>query len=567
MSIKKICKTICAVLILATVISVGVCVGAQRVADLDTTGYSSAPFATVCKDILIFSQNGKYGLMDYNGNVLVEPMYNDFLYPDEDGLVIFYEFADGLSKSDFNIGFVSKNGVLCNIVHDTLFWEDEQLDFEYIKSADYNMNSYIYNKAGTLVCYGINTYIASIDDDIIEVRTKPRSADTDLVSFLYKLEYKRISDGSVIYSNDNCIDSTGFNEGYAVISENYGKNLSLTVINSAGEIISKKNESQIFDETKYDGGWGAHHIDFTSDVHNNMVVFYFTDAPIGSDFYIYDLEKDSYKLFIDKNNYTKSFWWYNWNGFRQVFLKNSYKSVNRIWDEETMHEHLCLGQLDNPDFVGNIYKDISFSFGTDIFLVETLDGRWGYIDTNGNELGFYKDATNFVNGKALVLDDENRAYIINDKLERISEYIYDVDGVTGVSVKKNGMYYLVTNFNEINGIPEITVTVNGNMVMFDQPPIIENGRTLVPLRAIFEALNATVEWNDATQTVTATKDGIVIKVQIGNNIMTKNGTQVPLDVPAKLLNGRTLVPARAVAEAFGCNVDWNEAAQHVIITA
>ena len=88
----------------------------------------------------------------------------------------------------------------------------------------------------------------------------------------------------------------------------------------------------------------------------------------------------------------------------------------------------------------------------------------------------------------------------------------------------------------------------------------------MPLRAIFEALGAQIEWDDATQTVTASKNGTVIKVQIGNNIMTKNGTQITLDVPAKLVTSRTLVPARAVAEAFGCKVDWDEANWRVIIT-
>lgn len=310
------------------------------------------------------------------------------------------------------------------------------------------------------------------------------------------------------------------------------------------------------DETKHDGGYGWHHIDFVSDVHDNKVVFYFIDAPRAGAVYIYDLEGDSYKSF------GYYFWWHTLNGFRQVFFNNSYKAEKNFWDEE---QEYVLRRVDNLDYVGMAYKGLYPSEGTDNYLIETSDGRWGFIDTYGNECGLYKDASEFVNGKALVIDDENRAYIINDKFERISEYIYGADAVTGISVKKNGLYYLVTNFDKIDGTAELNVTVNGKTIMFDQPPIIENGRTLVPLRAIFEALDATVEWENATQTVTATKDGIVISVQIGNNIMTKNGTKIVLDVPAKLLNGRTLVPARAVAEAFGCNVDWNDALRQVII--
>ena len=113
---------------------------------------------------------------------------------------------------------------------------------------------------------------------------------------------------------------------------------------------------------------------------------------------------------------------------------------------------------------------------------------------------------------------------------------------------------------------EIKVLVNGAAVTFDQPPIIENGRTLVPLRAIFEALGATVEWEQSTQTVTAVKDDITIILKIGDVFLTKNGERITLDVPAKIVGGRTLVPARAVAESFGAEVGWDQATRTVTIT-
>jgi|GEM_PF-2140852 len=113
---------------------------------------------------------------------------------------------------------------------------------------------------------------------------------------------------------------------------------------------------------------------------------------------------------------------------------------------------------------------------------------------------------------------------------------------------------------------DIIVTLNGNRLTFDQPPIIENGRTLVPLRAIFEAMGATVEWDQATQTVTGTKGNTVVKMTIGNPVMTVNGQAITLDVPPKVLNGRTLVPARAVAESFDAKVDWDGTTRTVIIT-
>jgi hypothetical protein len=112
----------------------------------------------------------------------------------------------------------------------------------------------------------------------------------------------------------------------------------------------------------------------------------------------------------------------------------------------------------------------------------------------------------------------------------------------------------------------ISVTLNGVQVQFDQPPVIQDGRTLVPLRAIFEALGATVDWCGDTQTVTAVKDDITVSLQIGSNELIRNGENITLDVPAQLIGGRTVVPARAVAESFGADVEWDGNTQTVIIT-
>lgn len=112
----------------------------------------------------------------------------------------------------------------------------------------------------------------------------------------------------------------------------------------------------------------------------------------------------------------------------------------------------------------------------------------------------------------------------------------------------------------------ISVKIDGKKVLFDQQPIIEEGRTLVPLRAIFEALDASVDWKNDTQTVISEKDGVRISLQIGSNKLYVDDVEKVLDVPAKLLNGRTLVPVRAISEAFGCNVDWDNDTWTVIIT-
>ena len=118
---------------------------------------------------------------------------------------------------------------------------------------------------------------------------------------------------------------------------------------------------------------------------------------------------------------------------------------------------------------------------------------------------------------------------------------------------------------------EVTVNVNGRRVSFDQPPIITNDRTLVPMRAIFEALGADVDWNGDALIASATRGNIQIGLLIGGFTMTKitggsNVEFIELDVAPVVINNRTLVPARAIAESFDCVVDWDGDTMTVDIT-
>lgn len=115
--------------------------------------------------------------------------------------------------------------------------------------------------------------------------------------------------------------------------------------------------------------------------------------------------------------------------------------------------------------------------------------------------------------------------------------------------------------------PDITVMVDGMKVTFDQPPAIRDGRTLVPMRAIFEALGAVVSWDDQDKLVTADKRFEHISLKIGSSDMQVGDKAVKLDVPAEIMNGRTLVPARAVAEALGADVKWDAATKVVTIAS
>ena len=115
-------------------------------------------------------------------------------------------------------------------------------------------------------------------------------------------------------------------------------------------------------------------------------------------------------------------------------------------------------------------------------------------------------------------------------------------------------------------IGKAEITTNGEAKELDVPAQIIDSRTMVPLRAIFEALGASVEWDDATKTVTSVKEDTTVKLTIGDKNLHVNDTVKELDVPAQIVDSRTLVPVRAIAESFGCEVAWDDATKTVTIT-
>ncbi len=123
----------------------------------------------------------------------------------------------------------------------------------------------------------------------------------------------------------------------------------------------------------------------------------------------------------------------------------------------------------------------------------------------------------------------------------------------------------------INTIPafansEISVYINEDRLEFDVPPQIINDRTMVPMRKIFESLGAVVTWDEPSRTATGKKGDVTVNVSIDSKILFKNGVPKTLDVAPALIDGRTLVPVRAIAESFDCEVDWIAETRTVQIT-
>lgn len=133
---------------------------------------------------------------------------------------------------------------------------------------------------------------------------------------------------------------------------------------------------------------------------------------------------------------------------------------------------------------------------------------------------------------------------------------------------------LFYTFTSVNAEENINVILNDETVTFDTAPVMENDRILVPIRAIAEKMEFDVNWDQKTQTVTLENFSNILTIGINNKYISKTFKfltdedeayqktfDIPIDVPAKVINDRTYLPLRAVTEAFGCEVEWNQNSQ------
>jgi len=113
---------------------------------------------------------------------------------------------------------------------------------------------------------------------------------------------------------------------------------------------------------------------------------------------------------------------------------------------------------------------------------------------------------------------------------------------------------------------EVKVYLNGNLLQFEnQQPVIRNGTTLVPFRAIFEALGYQVEWNSAEWKAIGKKEGGEIELTVGSLTAKVNGQAAKLSVPPEIINGSTMIPLRFVSENSGYNVDYSQSSGLMVI--
>lgn len=138
---------------------------------------------------------------------------------------------------------------------------------------------------------------------------------------------------------------------------------------------------------------------------------------------------------------------------------------------------------------------------------------------------------------------------------------YEISNIDKGAVRET--VYREEKKNPIN----ILVKYENKPIYCDVPARIVNDRTLIPFRALFEAMNCTVDYDDVTETATATDTIITIKLTNNSNTAYVDGVAYELDVPAQIIDDRFLIPLRFVSEAMGSKVDWEPFGQSVSVSA
>ena len=175
--------------------------------------------------------------------------------------------------------------------------------------------------------------------------------------------------------------------------------------------------------------------------------------------------------------------------------------------------------------------------------------------------------------KELKQSDEQIDYVVNCVYEYNDNIIIDLfkktydngapaqtTSIIRLTVQKDEIY---DRLDEMKNSPY--VVLNNKILGFDVPPIIEDGSTLVPMRFLFEQMGADVEWDGKTKTATATLGDKEITFSIDNVNARINNKPAKMDVPARLVNGKTMVPLRFLSENMGYDVDWDADSRTAIV--
>lgn len=233
-------------------------------------------------------------------------------------------------------------------------------------------------------------------------------------------------------------------------------------------------------------------------------------------------------------------------------LKNFSNSISKNWDKTSelvipMAKKLGIDLKDED--IKNAFVDYDknqFAQLMDNLFEQVKDSKIKYVTTFDENK--YSQKTEFM----LKADGVEMNFNFDTINEKSNEKVTPPTSVKTISMTEYMMLFMG------NAEPITVLRVEGAVIPFEnQAPVIENGRTLVPIRAISENLGAEVKWDANARKVEINKDGKKIELVIDSKVAKVDGKEVTLDTNAKIMNSTTMVPVRFVAETYGFNVKFN----------
>lgn len=230
-----------------------------------------------------------------------------------------------------------------------------------------------------------------------------------------------------------------------------------------------------------------------------------------------------------------------------------------------------LGLYYGPEGAGSKYNDSKIFYGRGLFLVTSKEKIY-YFDTTNMSLaqancpeGYYINSIIY-DGERFIAAGKGMLYSYNG-IDWTADENFPKDKVIN-KLYWNRDYYVGVGDDVVVGAQRsiVRVEVNGQELTFDTPPRMISDRTFVPIRALFEEMGAEVNWDEETNTATVTQNDQTITFQMDNTAATVNGEVKEMDVPARMINDRIMIPLRFLSENLGYQVDWDDENYLVSIT-
>lgn len=375
--------------------------------------------------------------------------------------------------------------------------------------------------------------------------------------------FPKAKDNVIEYSND------GVNIKKIELDDNISN---YTLIYKNGIYLLIDRTQELISSSKLFGG-----------VRNNSPIFFFdenmnllTRKEYTGYMQYYDFENNFFYLhFRDSSQYkydenTKSFtgilsdvYYKTENGldFTELTEDEFYQSKNNKRNEFI----ICNGKHCYVDGQGTYFLETDNTYNR--LIREKSDYNFYGANTTNGVLAYkikYNEEDE-ITAQAISYDFLNYYQIPNDanisSAKRDKKYIY-LEIIDEHDIETEKMYYRVP-IDKINGIK---VRYNDSYLAFETPPVIENDFTLVPMRFLFEQMGAEVQWEEKKQTATVKRNDDIISFSIDNTSANVNNTVKTMDVPARLINDKTMIPLRFLSEELGYKVEWDNKTRTAIIS-